>query len=208
MSNYTAGGFLGEWVLSAAISTAFLGLVIAGLYMLVRRVRERWVWWATGFTAVMILFVFTVQPVVVEPLFNDYQPLPAGEVRESILALARGGRGPGRRRVLVQRLETDQAHQRERFRSRGHRAHRAQRQPAERHFAARDPRGHGPRDGPLPPAPRHQARGRHSRSRSPSATSSSTGCSAGCSGATATASASATSPILRGCRSRSRSSRS
>jgi len=54
----------------------------------VRRVRERWVWWATGFTAVTILFVFTVQPVVIEPLFNDYRPLPPGEVRASILALA------------------------------------------------------------------------------------------------------------------------
>ena len=72
----------------SAISTAFLGLVIAGLYRLVRRVRERWVWWATAVTGVMILFVFMVQPVVLEPLFNDYQPLPAGEVRDSILALA------------------------------------------------------------------------------------------------------------------------
>ncbi len=94
MSNHTAGGFLGEWALSAATSTVFLGLVIAGLYRLVRRVRERWVWWATGVTAVMILFVFTVQPVVLEPLFNDYQPLPAGEVRDSILALAQEAEVP------------------------------------------------------------------------------------------------------------------
>ena len=62
--------------------------------MLVRRVRERWVWWATGVTAVMILFVFTVQPVFIEPLFNDYQPLPAGEVRDSILALAQEAEVP------------------------------------------------------------------------------------------------------------------
>jgi STE24 endopeptidase len=94
MSNYTAGGFAGEWALNVAISTAFLGIVIAGLYQLVRRVRERWVWWATAVTAVMILFVFTVQPVVLEPLFNDYQPLPAGEVRDSILALAKEAEVP------------------------------------------------------------------------------------------------------------------
>lgn len=94
MSNYTAGGFLGEWALNVVISTAFLGLVIAGLYKLVRRVRERWAWWATGVTAVMILFVFTVQPVLLEPLFNDYHPLLAGEVRESILALAREAEVP------------------------------------------------------------------------------------------------------------------
>jgi STE24 endopeptidase len=47
------------------------------------------VWWATAVTAAFILFVFTVQPVVVEPLFNDYKPLAAGEARDAILALAR-----------------------------------------------------------------------------------------------------------------------
>ena len=44
--------------------------------------------WATGVTFLFILFVFMVQPVVVAPLFNDYQPL-TGEVRDSILALAK-----------------------------------------------------------------------------------------------------------------------
>ncbi len=89
MSNHTMGGYLGEWALNLAINAVFLGVVIAGLYKLVRRVQERWVWWATAVTAVVILFVFTVQPVVLEPLFNDYQPLPAGETRDSILALAK-----------------------------------------------------------------------------------------------------------------------
>lgn len=94
MSNYTLASFLGEWALGAAISVPVLGLAIAGIYVLVRRVRERWVWWATGATAVFILFVFTVQPVLVEPLFNDYRPLPAGEVRDSILALAHEAKVP------------------------------------------------------------------------------------------------------------------
>ena len=94
MSNYTLVGFLGEWALAAAISVPVLGLAIAGIYALVRRVRERWVWWATGATAVFILFVFTVHPVLVEPLFNDYRPLPAGDVRDSILALARAVKVP------------------------------------------------------------------------------------------------------------------
>ena len=88
MSNYTMGRYMREWAINLAISTAFIGLVVSGLYRLVRRVRERWVWWATAVTAVLILFVFTVQPVVVQPLFNDYEPLPAGEVRDSILELA------------------------------------------------------------------------------------------------------------------------
>lgn len=88
MSNYTLGGFFGEWAINVAISTAFVGLAIAGIYKLVRRVRERWVYWATGATAVFILFVLTVQPVLIEPIFNVYQSLPAGEMRDSILQLA------------------------------------------------------------------------------------------------------------------------
>jgi STE24 endopeptidase len=88
MSNYTAARYLGEWALNLLVSGGFIALAISGIYRLVRRVRERWVLWATAVTAVFILFVFTVQPVFVEPLFNDYKPLPAGEVRESILALA------------------------------------------------------------------------------------------------------------------------
>jgi STE24 endopeptidase len=88
MSNLTAGGFLGEWLISTVLGVAVIGLAVSGIYRLVHRVGERWALWATGVTFVFILFMFTVQPVVVEPLFNDYQPLPAGEVRDSILALA------------------------------------------------------------------------------------------------------------------------
>jgi len=88
MSNYTMGRFMREWAINLAISTAFIGLVVSVLYRLVLRVRDLWVWWATAVTAVFILFVFMVEPVVVEPLFNDYKPLPAGEVRDSILKLA------------------------------------------------------------------------------------------------------------------------
>ena len=124
------------------------------------RVRERWVWWAMGATAIFILFVIMVTPVFVAPLFNDYKPLPEGETRESILALARDDAGSGRRRLLVRRLAADEAHQRERLGTLGHDTHLAERQSPERHVAAGDPRRHGPRDGSLPPAPRPVAHAR------------------------------------------------
>ena len=94
MSNHTLSGYLGEAATNLAITTAFAGLAIAGLYRLVVRVRERWVWWAMGATAIFILFVIMVTPVFVAPLFNDYEPLPEGETRESILALARATEVP------------------------------------------------------------------------------------------------------------------
>lgn len=88
MSNQTLGEFLGEWLIGTLLAVVVVGLAISGIYRLVRRVRERWVVWATAATFLFILFVFMVNPVVIAPLFNDYQPLPPGEVRESILALA------------------------------------------------------------------------------------------------------------------------
>ncbi len=94
MSNHTLAGYLGETAIDLALDVVFIGLAIAGLYRLVARVRERWVWWAMGATAVFILFVIMVTPVFVAPLFNDYKPLPEGETRESILALARATEVP------------------------------------------------------------------------------------------------------------------
>ena len=94
MSNHTLGGYFGESAINLAITTAFIGFAIAGLYRLIARVRERWVWWAMGATAIFILFVLMVTPVFVAPLFNDYKPLPEGETRESILALARATEVP------------------------------------------------------------------------------------------------------------------
>jgi Zn-dependent protease with chaperone function len=89
MSNQDLGAFLGEWGIELALSLAFGSLAIAGLYAIVRRVRDRWVYWATGATAIFVLFVTLIEPVFVAPLFNDYHSLPAGDLRQSILALAK-----------------------------------------------------------------------------------------------------------------------
>ncbi len=88
MSNQTLGAFLGEWLIGLVLTVAIMAFAVAGLYAIIRRVRERWVWWATGATAVFMLFVILINPVFVAPLFNDYQSLPDGELRDSILALA------------------------------------------------------------------------------------------------------------------------
>lgn len=88
MSNQTLGAFFGDWSKSLALGTALGALAIAVLYLIIRRVRERWVAWATGVTALFILFMTLVYPVFIAPVFNAYQSLPAGELRDSILALA------------------------------------------------------------------------------------------------------------------------
>lgn len=89
MSNQTLSAFLGDWSKALVIGTALGAIMIAVLYAIVRRVRERWVGWATGVTALFIIFMTLVYPVFIAPVFNDYRNLPPGELRDSILALAR-----------------------------------------------------------------------------------------------------------------------
>ena len=45
--------------------------------------------YAWGFTTVVILLMMTVYPVYIAPLFDKYTPLPEGELREQIEALAK-----------------------------------------------------------------------------------------------------------------------
>lgn len=88
MANYTMGGFLKEWAIGLAVNAVIGGIAITGLYAIVRKVGQHWVLWATAATGTFMLFIMLIAPVFITPLFNDYKPLPDGDVRDSILALA------------------------------------------------------------------------------------------------------------------------
>ena len=53
-----------------------------------RRWRRAWPAIAGGVLAGFVLVGSLVYPVLVEPIFNDFEPLPDGELRSQILALA------------------------------------------------------------------------------------------------------------------------
>jgi STE24 endopeptidase len=68
---------------------AVIGAVVLLAFFGVARLSPQW-WWAwtaagaAGFT-VLLSFVF---PVLVEPVFNKFDPMPAGELRDSLVAMA------------------------------------------------------------------------------------------------------------------------
>ena len=88
LSTQAFSGWLSENALSTAISAVMLVLLGHAAYALMRRT-PRW-WWAwSGLVAVAgIVFVVVIGPVLIEPLFNDYKPAPAGPTRDAIVALA------------------------------------------------------------------------------------------------------------------------
>jgi STE24 endopeptidase len=88
------GTWFGDQLKSLIVSLVVAPWLIALLYAAVRRSGPRWWLWASGIAFVFTLFSMTLAPVFVEPLFNDYKPLRAGEVREAVLSLARANQVP------------------------------------------------------------------------------------------------------------------
>jgi STE24 endopeptidase len=89
LSTQDWGGWASDVVKSEAIGAVFAALGALILVALVRRFERRW--WIPGSVAVIALgalFTF-VAPVVLEPIFNRFTPLPPGGLRSDVLDLAR-----------------------------------------------------------------------------------------------------------------------
>ena len=70
------------------MSSLLGGLFFLGVYALIRRVGKRWWLWSGGLTALAISATLLVSPILIEPIFNDYKPVPAGPVRTALLEMA------------------------------------------------------------------------------------------------------------------------
>jgi STE24 endopeptidase len=87
-SSQPIGDFLGQGTLSMLISSLIAALFFMGVYALMRRAGRLWWAWSAALAAVSVAFLLLVSPVVIEPLFNDYKPVPQGEVRDALLVMA------------------------------------------------------------------------------------------------------------------------
>jgi STE24 endopeptidase len=92
---------LGDWLMQGAIaagvSAVVGGLFLMGVYWLMRRTGRSWWIWSGGLTAAALSFVILLSPVLIEPLFNKYEPIPPGQVRDAVVAMAgRAGVPPER----------------------------------------------------------------------------------------------------------------
>jgi STE24 endopeptidase len=82
------GDFLGQAAIGMAIFAIIVGLFFVGVYALMRRAGRFWWLWSGGFTAFALSTFLLAGPVFIEPLFNDFEPVPAGEVRDALVVMA------------------------------------------------------------------------------------------------------------------------
>lgn len=88
----------GLWVRDVVVSTAIdAGLAALGLLVLVlvaRRASRAWWAIAAAGAAVLVVVGSFLWPVVIEPAFNSFESMPAGQLRGDLLALAEANGTP------------------------------------------------------------------------------------------------------------------
>ena len=82
------GDFLFQSTLSTLITSLIAALFLMGVYWLIRRTGRRWWLWSAGLFAAGMAFIILLSPVLIEPLFNKYEPVPQGEVRDAVVEMA------------------------------------------------------------------------------------------------------------------------
>lgn len=83
------GDYLGQGAIGIAISALLGALFFLGIYALIRRAGKRWWVWSGGLAAAAISLILLLSPIMIEPLFNDYKPVPAGPVRDALVVQAK-----------------------------------------------------------------------------------------------------------------------
>jgi len=80
--------YLSQGAISLVLAALLGGLFLLGVYALIRKTGRLWWAWSGALVAGAIAFLLLLSPVLIEPLFNNYEPIPEGEVRDAVLELA------------------------------------------------------------------------------------------------------------------------
>ncbi|MBB4916009.1 M48 family metallopeptidase [Streptosporangium saharense] len=87
LSTQTWGSWSADRIKNTAIGAVLTAIMVVAVIALARRYRRWWLPAAVGAFALTVLASFAY-PVVIEPLFNDFKPMPAGALRSDLLAMA------------------------------------------------------------------------------------------------------------------------
>lgn len=88
ISTQTTASWAKDQVISFWISFPIFTLCVLVFYWLIKRHEKKWWLYARLLTVPFSLFLFFIQPVIIDPLYNDFYPLKNKELESKILELA------------------------------------------------------------------------------------------------------------------------
>lgn len=94
LSNLTFVDWFGELMIILGVDLVLSCLGLALIYFVIRKAPGTWPVWGSIAGIFMLALLFLVSPVFINPLFNDYQSLEEGPLKDKILSLARANAVP------------------------------------------------------------------------------------------------------------------
>lgn len=94
LSTQSFSAWITEALISLGVGVVLFAPFVVIFYLVLRAAPRSWWVWSGGLAAVFLAFVLFIQPVYVEPLFNEYTELEEGELRDDILSMARANGVP------------------------------------------------------------------------------------------------------------------
>ena len=88
LMNQSFGAWFSDQLKSLGVALVIAPLVVIAIYAVIRRFPRRWWVLATGLMAGFFFLGMALAPVYIAPLFNTYTEMPAGPLRDRIVAMA------------------------------------------------------------------------------------------------------------------------
>ncbi|WP_082232206.1 M48 family metallopeptidase [Halobacillus massiliensis] len=88
ISTQTFSSWMKDELISFWIGFVMMALLVTVLYMLIRKAPKRWWLYGWGLLIPFLAFMMYIQPVVIDPLYNEFSELKDAELETKILSLA------------------------------------------------------------------------------------------------------------------------
>ncbi|HEY9395408.1 MAG TPA: M48 family metallopeptidase [Nocardioides sp.] len=88
LSRQAWGPWLGDSLLNQVVGIVTTSVALLALFACIRLARRWWPAVAAALVAALVVVGSFVYPVVIEPLFNDFEPLQRGQFRTEVMAIA------------------------------------------------------------------------------------------------------------------------
>ena len=82
------GSWFGEQMVGLVISLIMFPLLVMAIFAVIRRAPKTWWIWGTGVIAIFLFIGMMLGPVFISPLFNEYNEMAEGPMRDKIVAMA------------------------------------------------------------------------------------------------------------------------